>query len=520
MYSGVRQSKSDVPSQSTKSTRKSQLGQFFTPARIARFMAELLSQGVNDRCRLLDAGAGTGALSAAFLDRWVSGGLRFSEVKIDAFEIDELLHPLLHETLIKYKIYREFSATIRHTDFIITASEWLSASTSHGRPITPAGKPPTYTHAILNPPYQKIRSNSEHRAALRRAGIETVNLYSAFVALSLELLDDQGQLVAIIPRSFCNGPYYRPFREFLLQRAALRRLHLFGSRTSAFKRDNVLQENVIILLERGGRQGPVTVSASNDDTFSDLTAHEHPLNRIVYPDDPEHFIHVPTPGEEALDLPQAIRYSLADLDLEVSTGPVVDFRLKPYLRHMPEEGTVPLLYPLHFRWNHFGVSHFRERDITWPIPDAKKPNAIQHNDETEKWLYPNGFYCVVRRFSSKEETRRIVSSVVDPAVLAGASMLGLENHLNVFHAHKRSLPEMLSRGLVVFLSSSAVDACFRRFSGHTQVNATDLRRMRYPSRETLVALGQWANQQQSLSQKMIDGKIGSLDDGRQDWAPG
>jgi len=33
------------------------------------------------------------------------------------------------------------------------------------------------------------------------------------------------------------------------------------------------------------------------------------------------------------------------------------------------------------------------------------------------------------------------------------------------------------------------DRYFRLFSGHTQVNATDLRKMRYPSREQLIRLG-------------------------------
>ena len=80
-----------------------------------------------------------------------------------------------------------------------------------------------YTHAILNPPYKKINSGSAHRLALREVGIETVNLYSAFVALALNLLVPGGQLVAIVPRSFCNGPYYRPFR----------RIHFGSSRNSA-----------------------------------------------------------------------------------------------------------------------------------------------------------------------------------------------------------------------------------------------------------------------------------------------
>ena len=125
----------------------------------------------------------------------------------------------------------------------------------------------------------------------------------------------------------------------------------------------------------------------------------------------------------------------------------------------------------------------------------KKPNAIVRNLDTEKWLYQNAFYCVVRRFSSKEEKRRIVASVVEPGAFGDAAMLGFENHLNLFHENKRGLPEALARGLAVYLNTSTVDEHFRSFNGHTQVNATDLRQIRYPSRDTLTALGQLVMQQ-------------------------
>ncbi len=443
---------------------------------------------------MLDAGAGIGALSGAFLDRWVSGGFNFKSLEIDAFEFDDALHPYLTQTLEKYNAYTGFSAHIRGEDFIYAAADWLSGNLF-------ADELPTYTHAILNPPYKKIRSDSAHRIILRQAGIETVNLYTAFVALALALLDDHGQLVAIIPRSFCNGPYYRPFREYVLQRAALRRIHLFESRTRAFKDDDVLQENIIILLDRHARQGSVTVSTSTDDTFSDLASYKHPFDRIVLPDDPEQFIHVPTsPYENSLELYPAIRYSLNDLGIKVSTGPVVDFRVRAHLSDMPESHTVPLLYP----------GHFSNSGLTWPMPGAKKPNAILRNDDTEKWLYPNGFYCVVRRFSSKEEKRRIVASVVDPAVFANAPMLGFENHLNVFHENRHGLSEALAYGLAMFLNTTAIDEQFRRFNGHTQVNAADLKLIKYPSRDALSELGKWTMRQSILSQTMIDEKLASL----------
>jgi adenine-specific DNA-methyltransferase len=480
-------------SKSTEAKKKSLLGQFLTPEKTAAFMAGLFPDG-KGFCRLLDAGAGIGSLSAAFLDRWRSDGFHFQRVEVDAFELDHALVGYLSQTLDKYNHRGDFVGNIYEEDFIHAAVDSLSGNL-FSKPLE------RYTHAILNPPYKKINSNSAHRLALRRVGIETVNLYSAFVALAVARAAPGGQIVAIIPRSFCNGPYYRPFRDFILERAAICHMHLFDSRSKAFKDDEVLQENIIIRLAQGGQQGPVRVSTSTDDSFTDLATHEHPFDRIVFPDDPERFIHVPTsPEQNAIDLSPAIRYTLADLGIKVSTGPVVDFRLRAHLRDMPGPGTVPLLYP----------GHFSSSGATWPSEGMKKPNAVVFSSDTEKWLYPNGFYCVVRRFSSKEEKRRISASVVEPGAFGAAPMLGFENHLNVFHENKHGLPESLARGLAVFLNTTAVDEHFRRFSGHTQVNATDIKLMKFPSRDALIQLGMWAIQQGALTQDQIDTKLGTL----------
>lgn len=479
-------------SKNTEAKKKSQFGQFLTSSRTAAFMVSLFPED-KGRCRLLDAGAGIGSLSAAFLDRWDTAGFDFQRVELDAFEIDDSLHSYLNQTLEQYRNNPRFISTIRKVDFIHAAVDWLSGSLF-------AEELQKYTHAILNPPYKKINSNSSHRLALRRVGIETVNLYSAFVALAVALAAPGGQIVAIIPRSFCNGPYYRPFRDFILEHAAIRHLHLFESRNKTFKDDKVLQENIILRLERSGKQGTVTVSTSADDTFTDLTTHKYSFDQIVLPDDSERFIRVPLSPESTIELAPIIRYALADLGINVSTGPVIDFRLKEHLRNLPEAGAVPLLYPCHFS----GIG------TKWPVTGGKKPNAILCNSDTEKWLYPIGFYCVVRRFTAKEERRRIVASVVDPSALNNASMLGIENHLNFFHENKGGLPQALAHGLAVFLNSTTIDEYYRCFSGHTQVNATDLKLMKYPNRDSLVEIGKWAMQQGELTQTMIDTKLGAL----------
>lgn len=489
MLAAVEQTRLRV-SKNTEAKRKSQLGQFFTPARTAQFMASLFTSRGGVDCRLLDAGAGIGSLASAFLERCIAAELSFSRIEVTAFELDSLIHQELNDSLSSYTNRLSVVYKILDGDFIEQAVNNMKLDWELG-----------FTHAILNPPYQKINSKSRHRSLLRQAGIETVNLYSAFVALALTMMAPGGQVVAILPRSFCNGPYYRPFRNFILERAAIKHIHLFDSRRQAFKDDDVLQENIILLFESGTPQGNVTVTTSTDSKFTDLATHIYPFHRIVAPSDSERFIHVPTsPEYSKIELANAICYSLEDIGIKVSTGPVVDFRLKSHLRKLSELGTVPLLYP----------AHFTNQNIEWPKPNIKKSNAIDRNIETEKWLYPNGFYCLVRRFSSKEEKRRIVANIVQPSTFGDVEMLGLENHLNVYHENKHGLPEALARGLTVYLNTTSVDENFRRSSGHTQVNATDLKMMKYPSRKALMELGEWAMRCGDITQETIDEQFANL----------
>lgn len=471
---------------------KVKFGQFMTPASIASFMASLFPKIDQSEISLLDPGAGIGSLTSAFIQR-LKGNNIVKKIYIDAYEIDPLMCSYLERNFdfcqtAEYN--RKLSWKVFNEDFIVAAAHKLMNKHSLW-----ADEIKEYTHCIMNPPYRKMSSSSLHRNLLRTVDIETVNLYSAFVALALHMLGKRGSLVAIIPRSFCNGPYYRPFRELILRNAAIKRIHLFGSRNKAFKDDNVLQENIIIVLEKNGSQGDVAISTSVDDSFTDAPVVQLPFSMIVKEDDLELFIHIPTSlSVDRIDNAPMIDFSLADIGMQISTGPVVDFRMKEQLRDMPEEGTVPLLYPCHF-------SH---QTIQWPLENGKKPNSIVFNHTTEKWLYPNGFYTVVRRFSAKEEKRRIVASVIEPSKFPNAKVLGIENHLNVFHMGKKGLPEMLARGLAIFLNTTAVDDNFRRFSGHTQVNATDLKLMKYPSTDILIELGKWAMKHHDLTQEMID----------------
>jgi SAM-dependent methyltransferase len=105
------------------------------------------------------------------------------------------------------------------------------------------------------------------------------------------------------------------------------------------------------------------------------------------------------------------------------------------------------------------------------------------------------FVTAMARREHRPQAISITAFEIDPRLipylrLPPAEQVAFENHLNFYHVRGAGLPVNLARGLAAFLNSTLVDTYFRQFSGHTQVNATDLRSLRYPARDKLVRIGQ------------------------------
>ena len=458
-------------------SRRVDFGQFLTPLPVAKFMA-CLCEARRESVRLLDAGAGVGSLTAAVVAELCARKHRPAKIHVSAYEIDKTLIESLRETMalcLKLCLYAgiQFESDIEPVDFI------QAAVGSVGAPLFEESA--RFDLAVLNPPYRKINSDSDIRRMLGSVGIETSNLYTAFVSLVVRMLASGGELVAITPRSFCNGPYFRPFRQDLLSRMAFERLHVFECRDILFGEDDVLQENVIFhAIRRPASVNTVTLSTSKGVGDPSPTLRRVRPEELVHPGDPEAFIHI-VPDEANQQIAEcmaSLDSTLTDLGLSVSTGRVVDFRAKRYLRSEPQANCAPLIHPC----------HMKDGLIAWPKPNGKKPNAIAIAPETLDTLIPKGIYVVTKRFSAKEEPRRIVAALYDPAMVSDP-LVGFENHLNYYHRDGRGLPMDLARGLLAYLNSTFVDAYFRQFNGHTQVNATDLRSLKYPPEAQLEALG-------------------------------
>jgi adenine-specific DNA-methyltransferase len=459
--------------------RKARLGQFLTPAPVAELMAGMFNKVNLPQIRLLDAGAGTGSLLTAFVSKLCNSQYRSQNLDIVAYEIDPFLVEYLQHTLNLCAERCQISGIslsyeIREKDFIEDAVNILQPS------LFDNSQNSRFTHAIINPPYLKINANSKVRTLLRSLGLETSNLYTGFIAATSLLLQSGGELVSISPRSFCNGPYFKDFRRRFLEIMALDQIHLFESRQEAFN-DEVLQETIIIHAIKQKQKFDnvlITTSTSADDDF--IISNSVEYTEVVHLNDPQQFIYIipDTLSQQIIQQIANFTCTLEDLGLTVSTGRVVDFRAKEFLRLLPDKSCVPLIYPVNLSKGY----------IEYPTI-TKKHQALVHTEQTASLLVPNEHYVLTKRFSSKEEKKRVVAAVYNAEKICH-SWVGFENHLNYFHHNGKGLNLNLARGLAAYLNSTIIDTFFRFFNGHTQVNATDLRNFKYPNLEQLISIGE------------------------------
>lgn len=475
--------RSHIVSVTTEDVRE-EFAQYLTPYQTARLAASMFSDARGGRpLRCLDLGAGTGILSAALLERY-AGAAEVAEaadaIELDCVELDPKLAALCDAELARVARRESTRNPIRHgIRHRVLVGDALTMSF-----------PASYDRVILNPPYRKMAASDPRQRGLPA---KSPNLYCAFLMKALQALAPGGECVAVVPRSWTNGTYFRDFRRWAFSVASLDALHFYGSRSEIFSDTKVLQEMMLVRFSKKPQSEFVTVSESHGKDGTPVVR-TYPISALVaFDDDLVVRVAGEGTGKGAFDALEALEAlpRLKAAGLCASTGKVVDFRSRELLREHGADGCVRLFQPCNFTVD--GVKH--------PLPGGKPQWMDASSATTAKRCVPAGDYVVVKRFSSKEEPRRVKACVLhldEPAAL--------ENHLNVIHAGTPRavvpLDSRLARGLTAWLSSSDVETWFRARSGSTQVNASDLNAMPVPEKAGLLKLGEaW---RRTLSQDETD----------------
>ena len=457
------------------------LGQFFTPLAVARFMASLAEYN-RKSLRVLDAGAGTGILSCAVCEAAVKNKA-VKTIEIDAYEIDPLLAELVRESLHMAKKWLaqqhiELSFRIIEEDFILSLCQDLWA-----KEIVP------YDLAIGNPPYFKIGKNDPRAVTASRFVCGQPNIYALFMGVAAELLKDKGLMVMITPRSYASGPYFRLFRQRFFDMVSPERVHLFESRKDAFRKDEILQENIILKARKAGNSTIINISVSKGvDDLDNPVGHRLSTSQALYPADKGRILRLPVSNLdiEVIDIVEQWEGSLHKYGLQISTGPVVPFRAEDLIsgtKHR-SKGFVPLIW----------MQNVHSMKVEWPCFSMKngkeKPQFIKANKEAfrRRLILEDQTLVLLRRFSAKEQQRRLTAAPLTKGKI-GSDLIGLENHVNYIYRTKGKLSKKLALGLSTFLNSSLLDRYFRISNGNTQVSATEIRAMPLPSLEVIEEVG-------------------------------
>lgn len=476
---------------SRQSTRhRKEHGLYLTPVTVASYMAQTVDVG-GSRLRILDPAAGAGVLCCALVEVLANrsgrtGHAKPARIEIVAHEVDGGLVPSLRAVLGYLAAWSRRRGVVVEVDVVgedfIAAHAGALRANGH---LFPPGLPTTaFDVVIANPPYFKLAKTDPRALALPEVVHGQPNIYALFMAVSAALLRQGGQLVFITPRSFASGPYFRRFRDVFFRLIQPRQVHVFRSRRSAFGRDDVLQENVILAGTRRDQwQGAAAeLKVTSSDGVEDMARPGRctvDMDMAIDLQSEDKVLRLPSSGEDkaVVRLVDAWPSSLPALRLSISTGPVVPFRAA---RHIRKTGNVPATHaPL--LW----MNHVRPLRATWPLA-THKPQYIERGQAG--LLLPNRNYVLIRRFSAKEEPRRLTAAAHLAAKLP-TPLLGLENHLNYVHRPGGELTEDETWGLATLYSSSLLDAYFRTINGNTQVSATELRTMPLPAHGAIVELG-------------------------------
>lgn len=436
-----------------KAERKA-YGQFFTTQKTASFMASLFQIDLSlPQIKILDAGAGTGVLSAALAEKILQLGYT-GNIHFVCYESDSNVLPVLisnlesmsHGTNITFEVFNE---------------NYLTSPTNEE----------LFDYVIGNPPYKKIGKSAPEALNMPHVCHGAPNLYFLFWAKALASLKEGMELVYIVPRSWTSGAYFAKFREYLFEHSAISHIHLFASRNKIFGDDNILQETMIVKV-RKCREHPaqVVITSSSNSDFSDVRTLGVPYNIVVAKN---HYVFLVKDENEAQTLDRLSHFNdtLSSIACPMKTGLIVDYRTREVLRNQPANNTFPLLYS----------QHIKNGRVEWPIGKVDEYICTNHPAH----LQVNANYLLVKRITAKEEHRRLQCGIYLQSDHTEFKFLSTHNKVNFI---KCDTPE-LTYGMYVLLNSTLYDTYYRILNGSTQVNSTEINNMPVPDVTTIKAMG-------------------------------
>ena len=427
-----------------KDVRKKK-GQFFTPKSIAAYMGEWVI--TKDHLDILDAGAGSGILTAGIIEHFFAIGVCKS-ICVTFVENDATIIPLLKSNADYIQnICESHAISFQYT---VWADSFFTMDSSK-----------KFDIIISNPPYKKIAKNSEEANLMKDYVYGQPNLYGLFMAKGLELVKENGQYIYITPRSWVSGLYYTKVRKAILK-TDIEKIHIFSDRDTVFSGEQVLQETMIIFGKKKKEQiEKIEINVSSDSSMQLEKTLSVPADLIKSVGE-ESYLLIPTNEDDVRIIRdmRSITDTFDSLGYQFKTGPVVEFRAKEMISEEPKDGYIPMFRP----------SNVNGGRLKFPVYSGK---AQYISRKATKLLVRSANSVFVKRLTAKEEKRRLQSCCYISK--NNKEYISIENHINYLVKKDGSLlSKKEAENIHKILSSDEYDVYFRLINGSTQVNAREL----------------------------------------------
>jgi len=454
-----------------------QLGYFFTPPEVAREMARYLLDSDSQVRRVLDPGAGLGALLGATAIEASSRGVSIGELV--AIELDPFTAKLLQTVLERTRAILGASWMIR----VVSGDTIAILSTPEGSLDFESDR------VIMNPPYGRVKflksslTNSETRlsgngrshvlqAAIRRSeqlaratelrklstelGLDSgpQDLQRVFLGLSLQTLSADGRLVVISPSSWLGDRDSRLLRKKLIAERRISRIVVFPEDAKLFATVN--QPTAIAVIGAPGYAGDeVSIATVQRDAGAGA---EYAISIVdIERLDPDH-----------LRIPRLPKDLLLGLEALLEQPRLRDLSAVKNLRGELDQTADAALFtkaagPLRLiRGDHV------ERYIIRPPEYSELPSYIDpdnlagHSRRSPKYEDSTRPRVVGRQCSYMKKERRLSFALQRGAAFAG-------NSCNYIALREHQADHALLEALTVYLNSAVVEWFFRVFSANNHV---------------------------------------------------
>lgn len=371
-----------LASSKTKQHHKQKYGQYFTSEAVAKLMASFYTAPVStNTIRILDPGAGTAVLSCALTEALLSGNKQVT-IELDCYEADPSLIPYTKRSLeyLKLKV-SAVGAILTYNLFdedFLSANKYLFVSGEEAEK--------QYDVIISNPPFFKIKPHDDRFDFAKNVFYGQTNIYSLFLYASARLLKQEGELIFLIPRSFCSGSFFADFRKQLFNTIMFERVHLLSSGSEIFDDCGTLEASVILKAKKAN---------TDEDYYNIIISRTEGAETAVERkyvfrfSKTENIIPLPSSNDDEKLLYEMNRKttSLKQCGYSVSGGNALKEDIKKYDIHR--------------------VDNYVDKALVIKKDALPKSEFIVADKATEHLLIPNSNYIFLRRYNKREKEKKI-----------------------------------------------------------------------------------------------------------------